>query len=348
MPYPWSALLLLAYLYAIVTLYVLSISHKGLRVLYSDKACIITMAAALVMVLFFGFTSVSRGPVYYVVMLSLTATTGLSLASDIHHLRSRAAAPVMAHLGVFVVMVCGIFGYADKQTVKVTAFLDTPVSEGVSADGMSADLPLMLTLKSFDIDRYPVRLELAGPDGTAASGESVTLEGGSLGSWRISVLRSFDMGVRMPGEEDWQEMRHIGAEPAAYVRAEGPDGSSVEGWVACGSFMFEPSVLSLPDGSVLQMREPAPRRFSSMVSVTDRRGHHMTGEVAVNHPMRLGSWRIYQAGYDTSRGRWSGVSILQCVRDPWYPAICVGIWIIFASALVMMATGGRRRKEDRP
>lgn len=338
--YPWSALCLLAYLYAIVAVYVMSLSRSSLKTLYSGKTCSITVAAATVMVLVFGFTGISRGVIYYAVMLALMGSMGLALAADIHHIRSRRLAPVMAHLGVFVVMAAGVFGYADKQSAKVTAYLGHPESVGMDAEGRRVDLPFMITLNSFDIERYPVRYSITAPDGTVTAAETSR-------DWKVTELEKIDMAVMKPGSDSWEELRHVGAEPASLVKVEGTDGRSVTGWVACGSFMFAPSFLELPDGSVLSMNTPAPQSYDSKVSVIDARGRKKSFEISVNHPARLGAWRIYQAGYDIKKGRWSEYSVLQCVRDPWYPAIAAGLWIILASAVVMMFTAGRGRKNEK-
>lgn len=337
--YPWSALCLLAYLYAIVTVYVLSLSHRSLRILYSSKTSTITIAAATVMVLFFGFTGISRGVIYYLVMLALIGTMGLALTADIHNIRHRKAAPVLAHLGVFIVMTAGVFGYADKQSAKVTAYLGHPESVGIGDDGMKVDLPFMLTLHSFDIETYPPKLKIVSPDGAV-------IDADASGEWTVTVLESIDLAVKKPGSDRWEELRHVGAEPAALVRADGPGGQSVTGWVACGSFMFDPEVMGLPDGSTLHMASPMPLQYRSSVTVTDVKGRKKALELSVNHPARIGAWRIYQSSYDISKGRWSDYSILQCSRDPWYPAISVGLWIILASAVVMMLTAGRGRKDN--
>lgn len=338
MTYPWSALCLLAYLYVIVAIYVVSLSRKSLKALYSSKTCSITVAAATVMVLVFGFTGISRGVIYYVVMLSLVGTMGLALMADIHHIRHRKAAPVMAHLGVFVVMAAGIFGYGDKQSARVTAYLGHAESVGVDADGMRVDIPFMLTLNSFDIESYPPKYSITSEDGTVMPADASK-------EWKLTVLEHIDMAVKRPGSDHWEEMRHVGAEPASLIRADGPDGQSVSGWVACGSFMFGPSVLELPDGKIVSMNPPAPQKYSSTVSVVDAKGRHKSFEISVNHPAKLGPWRIYQASYDVSKGRWSDYSVLQCACDPWYPAIAAGLWLILLAALVMMFTAGRGGKK---
>ena len=66
-------------------------------------------------------------------------------------------------------------------------------------------------------------------------------------------------------------------------------------------------------------------------------------DIEVNHPARVGSWRIYQVSYDIAGARWSDTSVLECVRDPWYGAAHVALWLLLASGVVMFVTAGGRR-----
>ncbi|MBQ2416121.1 MAG: hypothetical protein II283_06805, partial [Alistipes sp.] len=60
-------------------------------------------------------------------------------------------------------------------------------------------------------------------------------------------------------------------------------------------------------------------------------------------PATLGSWKIYQVGYDNARGRWSTHSVLECVRDGWYPVTHVALWLTIAAGVVMFLTAGGRK-----
>jgi hypothetical protein len=72
-------------------------------------------------------------------------------------------------------------------------------------------------------------------------------------------------------------------------------------------------------------------------------------EISVNHPATIGSWKIYQSGYDSDRGRWSTLSILECVKDAWYMPVYVALWLILAAGIWMLFHGWTmhgKRKED--
>jgi len=59
----------------------------------------------------------------------------------------------------------------------------------------------------------------------------------------------------------------------------------------------------------------------------------------VNNPYKFKGWTIYQSGYDEQMGKWSEISIIRLVRDPWLPVVYTGIFMLLAGALLMLWTG---------
>lgn len=341
--FPWSAVAVFIYIYALILTYSLSRAHPRWRCLYSGRTCTITIVAATLLIVLYGFVGFHRTWFYYVIMLAMLSSMGLALIDDLWHIRQRRPAMTMAHLSVSVVLAAGLFGSGDKRSAYLEAHLGSPASEAMGEDGRAVHLPFMLTLDSFTIDRYPPKVMLSGGDNS--EGPDVDKEGVTavLDDWHLTVLETYD--TAMPHGEGFREINHVGAEPAVLVRAENPEsGQSVEGWVSCGSFMFDPVRLSLPDGRQLYMPQPMPKKYESKVRAIDAKGKDYMFDIAVNHPARIGSWRIYQADYDTDRGRWSTLSVLQCVYDPWFPVIRIGLWMVLASALLMFITAGSGKK----
>jgi hypothetical protein len=73
-------------------------------------------------------------------------------------------------------------------------------------------------------------------------------------------------------------------------------------------------------------------KFSSDVSVKGRKGLSLRDTILVNKPLSVGGWKIYQYGYDESKGSLSDISILELVRDPWLPYVYLGIFMMLAGA----------------
>ena len=166
---------------------------------------------------------------------------------------------------------------------------------------------------------------------------------GTIDGWHLAVERSLDMAGRMPDSEEWIEMVHTGATPAVYLKAtNSATGESYSGWVSCGSHIFEPSYLRLGERYAIAMPRRDAKRYLSRVDVEQMSGERQRFDIEVNHPARIGAWRIYQVGYDTARGRWSSVSVLECVKDGWYSAIHIALWLMLSAGVVMFVTAGGR------
>ncbi|MDI9550561.1 MAG: cytochrome c biogenesis protein ResB [Bacteroidales bacterium] len=106
-----------------------------------------------------------------------------------------------------------------------------------------------------------------------------------------------------------------------------------------------PFALTLTNFTI-ESSDPERQRFVSTVRIDRPDGTSLNREIEVNHPVKVGPWQIYQKGYDTEKGRFSAVSVLECVKDPWYPAVRTGLWLMLAAALVMAVTSGAKKKED--
>ena len=100
------------------------------------------------------------------------------------------------------------------------------------------------------------------------------------------------------------------------------------------------------DGKEMVMPRREVKKFLSRVAVTDKDGTKEV-EVLVNHPARIGAWKIYQSGYDSTRGKQSTISILECVKDSWYPMIHVAMWMILVGGVMMFVLGFKKKGEEK-
>ena len=169
------------------------------------------------------------------------------------------------------------------------------------------------------------------------------LNGGEVGGWKINVLEYIDSAGKVSDADKYVAMNHVGATSAVLVEAFGPEGKRSMGWVSCGSHIFPASILTLDSTHALAMPPREAASYLSDVKIEsskDVREH----EIRVNHPASVGSWKIYQVSYDKERGRWSTITILECVKDGWYPIVQVAFWIILAAGAAMAFSAGMRNK----
>jgi cytochrome c biogenesis protein ResB len=107
---------------------------------------------------------------------------------------------------------------------------------------------------------------------------------------------------------------------------------------------YPPAVHLLPDGSEVVMPRREVKKYLSEVEIWEGEEKH-SFEIAVNRPASVGSWKIYQSGYDSSRGKFSTISILECVKDGSYIAVHIAMWTILLSGVLMFIMGAKKRKE---
>lgn len=362
--YPWGLIIALNYLYLLVLIHFQKHRWKWLGQLSDHYACTSALASMVVMTIIFGLTRqdpASEGWVgaigfsrmtsswaFNLLLLYFTTTTGLAVMEDLQHIRKRRVAAVLSHAAVFVVLVAGIFGSGDKLRVSVTLQKGQPSHWGISREGEQVDLPFVLTLDEFRMEEYAPKLYVLDAMTEQSSRDFLSVEQAgdeaTIDGWHLTAVENLDMAGHMPDSDEYRAMEHVGAAPAVYVRARNlRTGMEREGWVSCGSFIFEPSYLFLDDRLAVAMPRREAKHYLSRLQVVEEDGTHHNFDIEVNHPARVGAWRIYQMGYDTQRGRWSEVSVVECVRDGWYSAVHIALWTMLVAGVVMFLTAGGRK-----
>ena len=362
--YPWTLVLVVNYLYLLILLYAKQDTWKFVRGLYDRPAYIVSLSCMLVLTLFFGmirqdgstdgfwgwmgFTSMSSSWVFVLFLVHFMSILGLKAIDDVHHWKQRRWSTVLMHVSVFIILASAIFGSGEKIRVRVTAMQGHPVSVGITSDGRQVELPFMLRLNKFTLEEYPPHIYLF--DGNRLSEDFLVVDGegtrGELDAWQVECLEYLHSAGRMSEDSAYVSTEHVGATTAMYLKATSAQ-ASVEGWVSQGSFLFAGSTLALPDGRELVMPRREVKKYLSEVELFEGEDKHVF-EISVNHPASIGAWKIYQSGYDSSKGRWSTTSVLECVKDAWYPAIHIAMWmILLGGAMMFVSASKKKKKEDR-
>ena len=361
--YPWGLILAVNYLYLLILLHFQRDKWRWVNRLSDHYASVSALGSMVLITILFGltrqdvsteglvgllgFSRMTSSWPFNLLLFYFTTTVGLTVVDDLHHWRQRNLAAMMSHVAVFVVLTCGMFGSADKMRVTVNAHLERPVAEGIDSKGVSQTLPFAITLKEFAMEEYSPKLYLLDTHQESSSEDFLLVEDaaakGEIDGWQLRVERLIDMAGRMPDSDEWREMIHTGAAPAVYLSATNTaTGATYSGWVSCGSHIFEPSYLRLGERYAVAMPRRDAKRYLSRVDVEQMSGERKRFDIEVNHPARVGAWRIYQVGYDTARGRWSSISVLECVKDGWYSAIHISLWLMLSAGIVMFVTAGGR------
>ena len=87
--------------------------------------------------------------------------------------------------------------------------------------------------------------------------------------------------------------------------------------------------------------------YASDVAVTWPDGSFFETRVCVNHPAKLGSWRVYQTDYRMDTGTGESVSVFKCVYSPLSGLYRVVLYLVLIAAAVMAFFAGARPGDHR-
>ncbi|HNZ43323.1 MAG TPA: cytochrome c biogenesis protein ResB [Bacteroidales bacterium] len=247
------------------------------------------------------------------------------------------------HLGLWIVLAAGSLGASD--TMEFTMMLTKGKETYVAYDqrGKAYDVGFRLELISFSIDEYPPELGLfdykTGKSADAKATRPIVKKGGTaiMGDWKIEISDFIENAQK--DSTGYLPAVNPGA-PAAYVKAvHRLNKAVVNGWVSSGSPFVYRDDLQLSDNKFIAMTLRKPRKYISDVMAFYDGDQKTNFQLTVNNPYKFKGWTIYQSGYDEQMGKWSEISIIRLVRDPWLPVVYTGIFMLLAGALLMLWTG---------
>jgi hypothetical protein len=248
----------------------------------------------------------------------------------------RASAAPLCHAGLWIALAAGFFGAGDLQRVRI-AVRERAAAESHAWDerGARVPLPFEVALRDFRLDAYPPvlaarqRTEVERPR-TLESREGAA---GTLMGHRVEVLEALaharEDGARFVSSPDPSDP------PAARLRVDGGEPA----WITCGAELTAVRMIPLGREAMLVMMSPRPRRFASDVTVRGADGTMREATIEVNRPLQVAGWMLYQLSYDETRGAGSEWSVLEAVRDPWFPVVRTGLFLVLAGAGVLLVSG---------
>lgn len=364
--YPWGVVLAVNYIYLLILLRTNANKWKWVNHLYDRPAYITSLASLLALTLLFGlirqddssdgwagtlgFTQMSSSWIFNLFLLQFMTSMGMKAIDDIYLWRKRKLTNLIMHVSFFILLMASIFGSGDKIRVHVNTAIGHPIQTGITTNGKTTSLPFTLVLKKFSLDEYPPKVHLYNKGIWSEEFVMMKEEGseGKLGKWQVECLEYIEHAGRLSEDSAFTAMNHVGTTTAIRIKAFHSDThQTIEGWVSCGSHIFVGSTLSLPDGSELVMPRREAKKYLSEIEVTTEESKK-TYQISVNHPASIGSWKIYQSGYDSARGRWSTTSTLECVKDSWYIPVHLAMWMILIAGIMMFILGWKeQRKEEK-
>ena len=360
--FPWNLISGIVFLGLLVTVFFFLKKHPLIKWLGSVKAALPAILGFTFLVLLMGFVKqdeqsknsmvqllglnhlVKTWP-FILINVYLLILIGIVTLKRLTPFNLKNAGFFLNHFGLFLVLFSTALGSSDIRNLNMDCYENQTESHATDENGILTELPLTIKLLNFEIEDFRPKVAIIDNK----TGEIVTDNGHQI--FQLLDRDAFDLSnyhlevdtffaLSEPVDQKYFETTAIGSAPSAKVKVTNlMDKSLTSGWICSGSFNLNPEALRLDENHSLILLPAEPKKFSSEVSIMTSNGKSQTAVIEVNRPFKIDGWTIYQLGYNTEMGRWSDMSVLQLVRDPWLPVVYSGIFLMMAGAIFLFVFG---------
>ena len=358
--FPVNVVCGLIFILLLILLSVLSRKIRKIRWFSGMEATITSISSFLVLVLIMGlvlqraeshadegvlsiigFTHMLSAWSFVLLFVYLEMILGLVILRRVKHFSWKKDIPfILNHLGLFIALFAGVLGGADMQRLQMIVGKEVPEWRATNDKKQVIELPLALELNQFSIDEYPPKLMIidneTGNTQPANQPVSILIEKtpmtANLLDWTLKVIKILESSAPVIATDSVRYVSYYsdGAATAVFVDAFNvKTKEKAKGWVSCGSYVFPYNALTLNEKFSVVMPDREPKRYASDVNVYTKTGNTFRSVIEVNKPLKVDGWKIYQTGYDEQKGKWSEVSQLELVKDPW-------LWLVYTGIIMMM------------
>ncbi len=259
---------------------------------------------------------------------------------------------ILNHIGLFLALIAGILGTGDLQRLSLNVYENKPNWIATDAQRNEVELPFAIYLKDFIIEEYNPKLALVDNSTGSIShndGKNLYLvEKGEtyyFNNFEVKIEDFLPNAIRFGMR--YEAVNEMGAPPAANITVKNTKNDSIQkAWISSGSFRYPYESLKISDEYSMVMTIPEVKKFSSDIDILTKEGERISTILEVNKAFKYNGWKIYQLSYDDKMGKWSDLSVLELVKDPWLPIIYIGIFMMIAGAIYMFWTGNKITKNS--
>lgn len=299
----------------------------------------------------FGLNHITQNWAFILILFQFLTCLGLVTIKRILQLDWANVGFILNHLGLFIALIAGVLGTGDLQRLTFNLYENKPSWIAKDSNNNSIELPFAFYLNDFLIEEYNPKIALVdNKTGSIAHNNGKNLYLVSKGE--KYVFQNYEVEVKdyLPSAgrvlDRYLKVNEVGSPPAAYLEVKNiKKDSIIKGWISSGSFRSPYEALKISEDYSLVMTIPEVKKFSSDIDILTKEGKRIKTILEVNQPFKYAGWEIYQLSYDDKMGKWSTLSIIELVKDPWLPVIYFGVFMMILGAVYMFWMGSRTKKE---
>lgn len=299
-----------------------------------------------------GLNRITSNWAFLLILFQFLTCLGLVTIKRILQFKKSNLGFILNHLGLFLALTAGVLGSGDVHRLSLNTYEGKNNWIATDKNNREIALPFAVHLNDFLIEEYNPKVALIDNE----SGEILYNDGENLyliEKGKNFIYKNFEVIIdeyhSTSGRigDNYAPVNEIGAPPSALISVRNTiDNSEVKGWISCGSFSFPYQSLKINEEVSMVMTIPEAKKFSSDITILSAKGDETPAVLEVNKPFKYGGWKLYQLSYDEKLGKWSNLSVIELVRDPWLPIIYAGIFMMIFGAVYMFWVGNRITKNQ--
>lgn len=366
--YPYNVVFLAAYVLLLFVLYKWFSSTQLIRWLTKVPASISSISLVTVMVMIMGIipqvtsqnnlinnlglNHITSNWAFLLILFQFLTCLGLISIKRILQFKWSNFGFILNHVGLFLALISGILGTGDLQRLSINVYENKPSWIATDAQKNEIELPFAFYLKDFLIDEYHPKLALIdNKTGSIAHNDGKNLylvEKGEtyyFNNFEVKINDFLPNAMRFGNR--YEAVNEIGSPPAAKISVKNMETNAVQtSWISSGSFRYPYESFKISEDYSVVMTIPEVQKFSSDIDILTQEGERISTVLEVNKPFKYKGWKIYQLSYDDKMGKWSDLSVLELVKDPWLPFVYIGIFMMIAGAFYMFWMGNKITKNQ--
>lgn len=284
--------------------------------------------------------------------LYLLTTLGLVILRRVKKINYRNVGFLLNHMGLWIIVLAGSLGSGDLMRLKIYVNENESSFYGYNNNRQALNLPFTLKLLDFNIEEFNPKLAFVNSIDNSFPKEIknnlVMIEEGielNIEGWDI-LVKEFISSAIMDTNGNYISSEDTIAIPVARIHVINEKTRiEYDEYISCGNMMIPPKFLKLDDKYSLAMTLPEPRVYSSLIELIDSKGRIDTTKLIVNKPVKIDGWELYQLSYDERLGKWSQLSVIEAIRDPWLPIIYIGVFMVIAGSVYLFSIGKTPNEE---
>lgn len=289
-----------------------------------------------------GLTHLNKSWVFLFMSVYLLIILGFVILRRLKKFDFKNIAFFINHTGIWLVIVTASLGTGDLHRFTMPIQEQQINNLAYQNDTTIVEMPFAVELKSFEIQEYDPQLIFFNPytkeiqndhstDYFVELNKSISHEGKNY-----KIAEYIRTATKV--ENGFIEKDTIGSEYAVLLEYD-----SKKSWISSGSHIFPSTADKINKNLAVSLSLPQEKEYKSTINVYFPDGtKHENVELKVNKPFKIAGYKIYQQGFDNSKGKWSDVSILEIVRDPWLPVVYVGLIMLVIGSFMLFWLGKKR------